>query len=66
LSACGVSLVESFAEDEGYTLRGVEATISGIRDTEHPENYQRIEMEFMLEGVTGKQARELVDGYKGR
>ncbi len=66
ISACGVSLVESFAEEQGYPLDHARATIRGIRETDNPADYKRIELEFQLAGVDQEQAEELVKAYKNR
>lgn len=66
VSACGVSLVESFADERGYSLSHVEAKITGIREKDDPSDYKRIEMNFTLEGVSRPRAEELVEAYKNR
>lgn len=66
ISACGVSLVEKFAEEEDYPLERVEVKIQGIRDVDNSSDYKRIEMEFLMEGVKRQQAEVLVKAYQGR
>lgn len=66
VSACGVSLVESFAEEKDYPLESAEATIRGIRNKNEPSDYKRVELAFELTGVSRNQGRDLVEAYKDR
>lgn len=66
ISACGVSLVEKFAGEEGYPLEHLEVEIKGIRDVDNTSDYKRIEMKFLMEGVTQNQAEELAKAYQRR
>lgn len=66
IAACGVSLVEKFAEEEDLPLGQVDVQVSGVRDVDDPSEYRRVEMEFSLEGVSQTQAQKLVASYEKR
>lgn len=66
VSACGVMLVEAFADEAGYPLEEVRCEIRGVRDSDDPADYKRVELDFAIEGVTRKQAETLVERYRGR
>ena len=66
VSACGILLVESFAQKEGIPFQRGEASISGFRETSDPSRFQRVQMQFTLVGPSRAQAEMLVERYKGR
>ncbi|MFB6356337.1 MAG: OsmC family protein [bacterium] len=66
VSACGVSLVESFADEKNYSLSKAHCEIRGVRAEDNPADYKRVEMEFELHGVTEDVGNELVEAYKDR
>ena len=66
VSACGVLLVQGRARDTGVRLDQVDATIEGFRNRSDTSVFQRIEINFRLNGPTREQAVELVEHYKRR
>lgn len=66
VSACGVMLIEAFADEAGYPLEGVRCEIRGVRDPDDPADYKRVELDFILEGIPRDQTESLVERYRGR
>jgi uncharacterized OsmC-like protein len=64
VSSCGVTLVERAARDMGIPLQRMEVTIDGLRDRQAPSTFARVDMRFLLVGVTQEQAETLVGRYK--
>lgn len=64
VSACGVLLVETFAQKSNIGLQKVEATIEGVRNTSDTSRFQRMDMRFELIGPNQAQAEELVERFK--
>jgi uncharacterized OsmC-like protein len=64
VSSCGVTLVERAARDMGIPLQRMEVTIDGLRDRQAPSTFARVEMRFLLVGVSQEQAETLVGRYK--
>lgn len=71
VASCGVELLHVIARDSGFPLRSVEATIRGVIDRSHPVRedlavFNSIRLDFALEGVSEREAAELVEAFKGR
>lgn len=66
VAACAVLLIETFARESGYPLKGASAGIEGIRTRANLANFQEVRLEIELQGVTAEQARDLVERFKGR
>jgi uncharacterized OsmC-like protein len=66
ISSCGVNLVEVLARDTGVPLRRTEVTIDGIRSVKDTSVFARIDLRFVLFGLTRDQADALVDSYTKR
>jgi uncharacterized OsmC-like protein len=66
VAACGVELVEVIAREDGTEIGKVEVSIHGVVDRDRPVRedltvFNRVEMRFRVGGVSGEQARDLVD-----
>ena len=67
ISSCGVTLIEGAARDEGIDLRSIEVEIGAFRSDSAPTpDLERIDMAFLLYGVSDQQAMHLVDIWKER
>src|SRR5580700_706347 len=66
ISSCGVNLVEGLAQETGVPLRRTEVTIDGIRNRRDTSVFERIELRFVMSGVSQDQAEALVESYKRR
>ena len=66
VAACGVELVEVIAREDGTEIGDVEVSIHGLVDRDRPVRedltvFNRVEMRFRVGGVSGEQARDLVE-----
>ncbi len=67
ISSCGVTLIEGAARDEGIDLNRIEVEIGAFRSDDAPTpDLERIDMTFVLYGVSQDQATHLVDIWKER
>lgn len=68
IAACGVELVEVFANQEGLPLRAARCDIEGeVGSGESGVTlFESVKLEFVLEGVTEEQGAHLIDRFKGR
>jgi len=71
VAACGVELIEVLAKDQGYPLRGVEASIQAFQDpskrTRTDVNlFSSVNIELTLHGVPQEQAQDLIERFKRR
>jgi uncharacterized OsmC-like protein len=66
VAACGVELSQVIAAGDGLAIGGVQVRIHGIVDREHPVRedltvFNRLQMRFTIEGVSGEQANGVVE-----
>ena len=54
------------SDEAGYPLRQAEITIRGVRRLAQPNRFERVELEFLLHGLTQAQAGHVVKGYQDR
>jgi uncharacterized OsmC-like protein len=67
ISSCGVTLIEGAAVEESIPLKQIEVEIAAFRGDDAPTpDLERIDMRFVLHGVTAKQATHLVDIWRER
>jgi uncharacterized OsmC-like protein len=67
ISSCGVTLIEGAAKDEDIGLQHIEVDIGAFRSDDAPTpDLERIDMHFVLHGVSEQQAAYLVDIWKER
>jgi len=66
VSACGVTLVDGAARDQGTPLKSIEVNIEGVRPAADSSAFKEVNMRFELTGVTREQAEALVETYKHR
>jgi uncharacterized OsmC-like protein len=67
ISSCGVTLIEGAARDEGIPLNHIEVDIAAFRSDDAPTpDLERVDMGFLLHGVSDEQATYLVDIWKER
>ena len=71
VACCGVELIQVLAKTEGTPLRGIQAEIDGIMDRSKPVRsdvslFNSVKLRLELKGVTGDQAKVLVEKFKGR
>ena len=64
ISSCGVTLVETQAQQRGVPVKRLQVSIEGVRAADQPMDFQSIGMRFEFAGVTQEQAEQLVDIYK--
>lgn len=63
VSSCGVTMIESLAEQRGIALQRTQVGIEGSRDPAMPR-YVAVRMRFELTGVTDAQGDELLRHYQ--
>ena len=66
ISACGVTLIELQAQEEGVPIERLEVTIQGVRGAANMTNFQAINMRFDFTGLDQPEAERLVEIYRGR
>lgn len=71
IASCAVELVQALAKGQDVALEGIEVSIEGTIDPDdrgHPELtlFKDVGLGFALEGVTQRQAEELVKSFQGR
>jgi uncharacterized OsmC-like protein len=66
VSSCGVTLIETYAQDKKIPLARMTVTIEGVRTAEDPARFASVAMRFELHGVSQAQAEELVQTYRSR
>ena len=71
IAACGVELVQVFANEEGLPLDAVRTDIAGEIEPANPIRpdvtlFNRVRLAFELEGVGQEEAEHLVERFKGR
>ena len=66
ISSCGVTLIETHAQETGIPLTRIDVTIEGVRTAAEPTRFAGMTMTFELAGVSATQAAELVETYRGR
>ena len=67
ISSCGVTLIESYAEDQGIPVSRLSVEIEGVRTPATlPAAFDRISMRFEIAGVSQAQAEELLEVYRHR
>jgi uncharacterized OsmC-like protein len=64
VSSCGVTMIETRAQERKIPLRQTQVTIEGSRNPEIAR-YLSVQMKFVLSGVSQAEAQELIDFYKG-
>ncbi|HLY67370.1 MAG TPA: hypothetical protein VKU60_17665 [Chloroflexota bacterium] len=64
VSACGVTLVDRVAREQGTPLQGIDVTIEGIRLVSNSSAFKEVNMRFELTGVAQPQAENLIQAYK--
>jgi uncharacterized OsmC-like protein len=65
VSSCGVTLIETHAQDTGVPLERMTVTIEGRRPPTQPR-FTGITMTFEMVGVSQAQAEDLVGTYRER
>ena len=71
VASCGVELLQVIARAEGVPLARVEVAIQGEMDRSNPPRadvslFNSVNLQFRMEGVTGDEAKLLVEKFKGR
>ncbi|HZS02118.1 MAG TPA: OsmC family protein [Chloroflexota bacterium] len=71
VATCGVELVQVIARNQGLPLQAVSATIEALQDRGQPVRpdvslFNRVRLEFHLQGVTEEQATRLIDNFRRR
>lgn len=71
VAACGVELVQVIAKERGLRLKTARVAVTGEMDRANPVRrdfalFNSVRLRFDLMGVTPKQAKELVEAFKGR
>ncbi len=66
ISSCGVTLIETYAQDNGIPMKRMDVTIEGMRTAEEPNRFASIAMTFTIAGVSQAQAEHLVETYRNR
>jgi len=66
ISSCGVTLIETYAQEKGVPMKRMDVTIEGARTAEEPNRFAGISMRFEIAGVSQSEAEHLVEIYRGR
>ncbi len=71
VASCGVELIEVLAKSSGILLQGVQVAIQGSMDRSRPVRpdvslFNSVRLDFRLKGVADKEAKQLVEAFKGR
>lgn len=71
VAACGVELVQVLARSSNVPLSGINVKIQGSMDRSKPVRpdvslFNSVRLQFQMQGVTDQQAKQLVEGFKGR
>ena len=68
ITGCATLMVERLAQHSKAPLKRVEVSMEGLIDTEAkhegPAVFESARLKFVMVGVTGAQAREMVEAYK--
>src|SRR5215469_7239218 len=71
VAACGVELVQVLARSANIPLAGIDVKIQGSMDRSKPVRpdvslFNSVRLHFRMKGVTDKDAKQLVESFKGR
>ena len=66
ISACGVTLVEGAAKQEGISLDRLAVDITAARLVSNPVDFDRIDVHFTYRGPSQADAERLTDIWKAR
>jgi uncharacterized OsmC-like protein len=71
VASCGVELIQVVAKTEQIALQGIHVEIEGRMDRSSPVRadvslFNAVNLRFRMRGVTGDEARLLVEKFKGR
>src|SRR5215475_13146907 len=71
VAACGVELIQVLAKSAEIPLRAVAVSIDGSMDRSKPVRpdvslFNSVRLDFQMKGVTEKEAKQLVETFKGR
>ena len=71
VAACGVELIQVLAKSAEIPLRGVAVSIHGSMDRSKPVRpdvslFNSVRLDFRMKGVSEKEAKQLVETFKGR
>ena len=71
VASCGVELVQVIAAEQNVPVRAVSATIEGVMDRGQPVRsdvtlFNRVRLQFHLQGVTEEQGARLIDTFRRR
>lgn len=71
VASCGVELIQVLAKAMAIPLQGVDVRIQGMMDRSQPVRpdvslFNSVQLDFQLAGVTDKEAKQLVETFKGR
>jgi uncharacterized OsmC-like protein len=71
VACCGVELVQVLAKAAEIPLQAINVTIQGHMDRSQPVRpdvslFNSVRLDFQMRGVNDQQAKQLLDGFKGR
>jgi uncharacterized OsmC-like protein len=66
IASCGVTLIETYAQDKSVPITRMDVTIEGVRTAEEPNRFASISMRFEIAGVSQAAAEQLVETYRSR
>ena len=71
VASCGVELVQVLAKSAGVSLGGIAVSIRGSIDRSRPVRpdvslFNSVKLHFQLAGIAEKDAKQLVETFKGR
>ena len=66
ISSCGVTLIETYAQEKGMALGSMDVTIEGVRLNADPSRFASVTMRFEMKGLSQAEAESLVETYRGR
>jgi len=71
VACCGVELMQVLAKSGDIPLKAVNVSIRGTMDRSRPVRpnvalFNSVRLDFKMSGITGQQAKQLIDSFKGR
>jgi uncharacterized OsmC-like protein len=71
VASCGVELIQVLAKAASIPLRGAKVRIHGVIDRSRPVRsdlslFNSVGLEFHLSGISDREAKDLVEKFKGR
>jgi uncharacterized OsmC-like protein len=71
VAACGVELIQVLAKSANIPVPGIEVKIQGLMDRSKPVRsdvslFNSVRLQFQFKGISDRDAKQLVETFKGR